>query len=115
MINEIKADAQERMQKGVEALGNNFNKIRTGRTPSLLDGISVSYYGVNAVKSVGHISVLDARTLSVSLFDKQATPEIEKAIMKSDLWLNPVTTGELMRIPMPPLTEKPGGYITGAL
>ena len=117
MINEIKADAQERMQKSVEALGNNFNKIRTGRAhPSLLDGISVSYYGADTpLNQLASISVLDARTLSVSPFDKQATPEIEKAIMKSDLGLNPVTTGELMRIPMPPLTEETRkGYIKQA-
>ena len=108
MINEIKQDAQERMQKSVEALGNNFNKIRTGRAhPSILDGITVNYYGSNTpLNQVANISVLDARTLSLSPWEKQMVPEIEKAIMKSDLGLNPATTGELIRIPMPPLTEE---------
>lgn len=108
MIEDIKQDAQERMQKSLDALGNNFNKIRTGRAhPSLLDGITVSYYGADTpLNQLASISVLDARTLSVSPFDKSATPDVEKAIMKSDLGLNPVTTGDLMRIPMPPLTEE---------
>lgn len=108
MIDDIKQDAQERMQKSLDALANNFNKIRTGRAhPSLLDGISVSYYGADTpLNQMASISVLDARTLSVSPFDRSVTPEIEKAIMKSDLGLNPVTTGDLMRIPMPPLTEE---------
>lgn len=108
MIDDIKQDAQERMQKSLDALANNFNKIRTGRAhPSLLDGISVSYYGADTpLNQMASVSVLDARTLSVSPFDKSITPEIEKAIMKSDLGLNPVTTGDLMRIPMPPLTEE---------
>ena len=117
MIEDIKQDAQERMAKAVDALGNNFNKIRTGRAhPSILDGISVNYYGSDTpLNQVANISVLDARTLSVSPWEKQMTPEIEKAIMKSDLGLNPVTTGDLMRIPMPPLTEETRkGYIKQA-
>ena len=108
MIEDIKSDASERMAKAVEALGNNFNKIRTGRAhPSILDGVMVNYYGSDTpLKQVANISVLDARTLSLSPWEKAMVPEIEKAIMKSDLGLNPVTTGELMRIPMPPLTEE---------
>ncbi len=108
MINDIKQDARERMQKSVEALGNNFNKIRTGRAhPSILDGITVSYYGNDTpLNQVANVSVLDARTLSLTPWEKQMVPEIEKAIMKSDLGLNPATTGELIRIPMPPLTEE---------
>ena len=108
MIEDVKKDAAERMAKAVEALGNNFNKIRTGRAhPSILDGIMVNYYGSDTpLKQVANISVLDARTLSLSPWEKNMVPEIEKAIMKSDLGLNPVTTGELMRIPMPPLTEE---------
>ena len=108
MIEDIKQDAEERMGKAVEALGSNFNKIRTGRAhPSILDGIMVNYYGSDTpLKQVANISVLDARTLSLSPWEKSMVPEIEKAIMKSDLGLNPVTTGELMRIPMPPLTEE---------
>ncbi len=108
MINEIKKDAQERMKKSVEVLGVNFNKIRTGRAhPSILDSIVVSYYGSpTPLSQVANVSVLDARTLSISPWEKQVVPEIEKAIMKSDLGLNPVTTGELIRVPMPPLTEE---------
>jgi len=99
MIEDIKSDAKVRMQKSIEALGTNFNKIRTGRAhPSILDGISVDYYGSDTpLSQVANISVLDARTLSISPWEKQLTPEIEKAIMKSDLGLNPSTTGDLIR------------------
>ncbi len=117
MIEDIKQDAQERMTKSVDALGNNFNKIRTGRAhPSILDSVSVNYYGSQTpLNQVANISVLDARTLSVSPWEKQMTPEVEKAIMKAGLGLNPVTTGDLMRIPMPPLTEETRkGYIKQA-
>ncbi len=108
MINEIKRDAETRMKKSLEALGNAFNKIRTGRAhPSILDAVVVNYYGSETpLNQVANISVLDARTLSVSPWEKQLVPEIEKAIMKSDLGLNPSTMGELIRIPMPPLTEE---------
>ena len=108
MINELKQDAEVRMTKSVEALGNAFNKIRTGRAhPSLLDGLMVSYYGVDTpLGQVGNVSVLDARTLSISVWEKSLVPEVEKAILKSDLGLNPSTTGELIRIPMPQLTEE---------
>lgn len=108
MINDIKKDAESRMAKSIESLGTNFNKIRTGRAhPSILDGISVSYYGSETpLSQVGNVSVLDARTLSISAWDKSMVPEIEKAIMKSDLGLNPATTGELIRVPMPALTEE---------
>ncbi len=108
MINELKKDAEVRMTKSVEALGNAFNKIRTGRAhPSLLDGLMVSYYGVDTpLGQVGNVSVLDARTLSISVWEKSLVPEVEKAILKSDLGLNPSTTGELIRIPMPQLTEE---------
>merc|ERR1711916_391322 len=108
MIDDIKKDLESRMAKSVEALGHNFNKIRTGRAhPSLLDGITVSYYGADTpLSQAANVSVLDARTLSISAWDKSLVPEIEKAIMKSDLGLNPSTTGELIRLPMPPLTEE---------
>ncbi len=108
MIEDIKQDAKERMQKSLEALAINFNKIRTGRAhPSILDGIKVDYYGSETpLSQVANISVLDARTLSISPWEKQLTPEIEKAIMKSDLGLNPSTTGDLIRLPMPALTEE---------
>ncbi|GAA6167514.1 ribosome recycling factor [Sessilibacter corallicola] len=108
MISEILQDAETRMAKSIEALGHNFNKIRTGRAhPSLLDGITVNYYGsATPLSQAANVSVLDARTLSISAWDKSLVPEIEKAIMKSDLGLNPSTTGELIRLPMPPLTEE---------
>ena len=117
MIKEIKEDADQRMKKSVEVLGVNFNKIRTGRAhPSILDSVSVDYYGnPTPLSQVANISVLDNRTLSVSPWEKPMVPEIEKAIMKSDLGLNPVTTGELIRVPMPPLTEETRkGYIKQA-
>lgn len=108
MINDLKKDAEQRMSKSIDALVTAFSKIRTGRAhPSLLDGISVSYYGADTpLNQLANVSVLDARTLSISVWEKQLVPEIERAIMKSDLGLNPVTTGELIRIPMPPLTEE---------
>ena len=108
MINDIKKDAEARMKKAVEALGNNFNKIRTGRAhPSLMDGISVNYYGTpTPLSQVANINVEDARTLSVSPWERNLVPEIEKAIMKSDLGLNPSTNGGLIRIPLPMLTEE---------
>lgn len=108
MLEDIKKDAKQRMTKSVEVLGTNFNKIRTGRAhPSILDGISVSYYGNDTpLNQVANVSVLDARTLSISPWERNIVPEIEKAIMKSDLGLNPVTTGELIRVPMPALTEE---------
>ena len=108
MIEDLKKDANERMTKSVSALGNAFNKIRTGRAhPSLLDGLMVSYYGVDTpLNQVGNVTVLDARTLSISVWEKNLIPEVEKAILKSGLGLNPSTTGELVRIPMPQLTEE---------
>jgi len=108
MINDIKKDAEGRMKKAVEALVNNFNKIRTGRAhPSLLDGITVDYYGTETpLSQVANINIDDARTLSVSPWERNLVPVIEKAIMKSDLGLNPSTNGGLIRIPLPMLTEE---------
>lgn len=108
MINDIKEDAEERMGKSLEAVGHNFNKIRTGRAhPSLLDGIKVEYYGsTTPLKQMANINVEDARTLTVTAWDKSVVPDIEKAIMKSDLGLNPASAGEVIRIPMPALTEE---------
>lgn len=117
MINEIKDDAKARMAKSVESLGIAFNKIRTGRAhPSLLDGIRVSYYGNETpLSQLGNISVEEGRTLVVRAWEKQVVPDIEKAIMKSDLGLNPSTAGEVIRIPLPPLTEETRkGYIKQA-
>ncbi len=108
MINEIKQDSQERMEKSVDSLSVAFAKIRTGRAhPSLLDGIKVSYYGSETpLAQVANISTEDARTLSIRAWEKALVPEIEKAIMKSELGLNPSTAGEVIRIPLPPLTEE---------
>ena len=117
MIDDIQSDAEERMEKSLEALGQNFNKIRTGRDhPSILDGIRIDYYGAETpLKQMASINVEDARTLAVSVFDKSITPDVEKAIMKSDLGLNPSTAGDVIRIPMPMLTEETRkGYIKQA-
>jgi ribosome recycling factor len=117
MIDDIKQDAQQRMEKSLEALSHNFNKIRTGRAhPSLLDGVRAEYYGAETpLNQLANINVEDARTLAVTAFDKSMTPTIEKAIMKSYLGLNPATAGDVIRIPMPMLTEETRkGYIKQA-
>ena len=117
MLEEFKQDAESRMQKAVDALAGAFNKIRTGRAhPSILEGVRVDYYGsVTPLSQVANISVEDARMLSVTPWEKQMVPDIEKAIMKSDLGLNPVTAGTVIRVPMPALTEETRkGYIKQA-
>jgi len=117
MINDIREDAESRMLKSIEALGHNFNKIRTGRAhPSLLDGIRVEYYGSESpLNQVANINIEDARTLSLQVWDRSMIQVVEKAIMKSDLGLNPATAGEVIRIPMPMLTEETRkGYIKQA-
>jgi len=108
VINEIKEDAQERMAKSIESFKTSLNKIRTGRAhASLLDNITVDYYGMESpLNQVGNISVPDARNLSITVFDKGMIAAVEKAIMKSDLGLNPQSNGTLIRIPLPPLTEE---------
>ncbi|MFK8050256.1 MAG: ribosome recycling factor [Halioglobus sp.] len=108
MLEDVKTDAIERMDKSLEALTHNFNKIRTGRAhPSLLDGIKVEYYGsMSPLNQVANINVEDARTLALTVWDKSMVQDVERAIMKSDLGLNPSTAGEVMRIPMPMLTEE---------
>jgi ribosome recycling factor len=108
VINDIKSEAKERMEKSLDALSHNFNKIRNGRAhPSLLDGLKVDYYGSGTpLNQVANVNVEDARTLSLTAWDKSMIPAIEKAIMKSDLGLNPSTAGEVIRIPMPMLTEE---------
>ena len=107
MIDDIKSEAGERMEKSLEALKHNFNKIRTGRAhPSLLEGLRVEYYGSDTpINQVANVTVEDARTLSLTVWDKSMIPAVEKAIMTSDLGLNPATAGEVIRIPMPMLTE----------
>ncbi|MBP2671967.1 MAG: ribosome recycling factor [candidate division NC10 bacterium] len=108
MIDDVKKDAAERMAKSVEALTHELAKIRTGRAhPSLLDHISVSYYGSEMpIRQVANVTAEDARTLAVTPWEKGMVQAIEKAIMQSDLGLNPNTAGTVIRVPMPPLTEE---------
>ena len=108
MIDELKEDAEIRMGKSVVSLKNDLTKLRTGRAhTSLLDHITVEYYGSEVpLSQVANVSVLDSRTLSVSPWEKPMVQAIEKAIMNSNMGLNPATTGELIRIPLPPLTEE---------
>jgi ribosome recycling factor len=108
MIDEIKKDARERMGKSIEALKISLGKVRTGRAhPSLLDHLTVEYYGSEVpISQVANIAVEDARTLTITPWEKQMIQVIEKAIMTSDLGLNPSTAGMVIRIPMPPLTEE---------
>lgn len=117
MINDLKKDAEARMRKSVEALGAAFNKIRTGRAhPSLLDTVRVSYYGNEVpLNQVANVTVEDARMLVVTPWERNMVPEVEKAIMKSDLGLNPSSAGQVIRLPMPALTEETRkGYIKQA-
>ena len=109
MINEIKQDAQERMKKTLESLGHAFAKIRTGRAhPSILDGVMVSYYGSDTpLRQIANVVAEDSRTLALTVFDKGMIQAVEKAIMTSDLGLNPATAGTTIRVPMPALTEEP--------
>ncbi len=108
MINDIKSDAKSRMEKSFEALGHAFAKIRTGRAhPSILDTVRVDYYGSEVpISQVANITIEDARTLMVTPWEKPMVGEVEKAIMKSDLGLNPASAGDVIRVPMPPLTEE---------
>jgi len=108
VINDLKKDAESRMRKSVEALGAAFNKIRTGRAhPSILDTVRVAYYGNDVpLNQVANIIVEDSRTLVVTPWEKSMVPAVEKAIMKSDLGLNPSSAGQVIRLPMPALTEE---------
>lgn len=108
MINDIRKDAETRMDKSVDALKSAFNKIRTGRAhPSILDAIRVDYYGSEVpLSQVANINVEDARTLAVVPWEKPMVQKVEKAIMMADLGLNPATAGTVIRVPMPPLTEE---------
>lgn len=108
MISDIQQNAATRMGKSIESLKHEFSKIRTGRAhPSLLDQITVPYYGNESpLSQVANVSVEDARTLSITPWEKNMVSVIEKAILKSDLGLNPATNGMVIRIPLPPLTEE---------
>ena len=101
-------DVTQRMDKSISALKNAFNKIRTGRAnPSILDDIEVDYYGNQTpINQTSNISVEEGRSLVISPWDKNLIPEIEKAILNSDLGLNPSTSGDLIRVSMPVLTEE---------
>ncbi len=108
MIDDIKKDATNRMDKSVAALSQELTKIRTGRAhTSLLDHITVEYYGSEVpLNQVANVNVEDSRTLTVSPWEKTMVQPIEKAIMNSDLGLNPATAGTIIRVPLPPLTEE---------
>jgi ribosome recycling factor len=108
VLDEIKKDAAERMKKSVAALQHEMTKIRTGRAhTSLLDHITVDYYGSQTpLNQVSNVGVEDARTLIVTPWEKDMVAVIEKAIINSDLGLNPATAGTVIRVPLPPLTEE---------
>ncbi|MGD9299212.1 ribosome recycling factor [Thiohalocapsa sp.] len=108
MIDDIKKDAAERMGKSAEALSHELAKIRTGRAhPSLLDHVRVSYYGSEVpISQAASVAVEDARTLTVTPWDRNMVSVVEKAIIQSDLGVNPNTAGTVIRVPMPPLTEE---------
>lgn len=107
MIENIIQDAKSRMLKSIESFKHELSKMRTGRAhPSLLESIMVSYYGSPTLLSqAANVAVEDARTLSVTPYDKNMVEVIDKAIRTSDLGLNPVTAGQVIRVPLPPLTE----------
>jgi len=108
MIADVKNTAEQKMRKTVEALKTDLAKVRTGRAHTgLLDHIMVDYYGTSTpIPQVGNVTLIDARTIAVSPWDKKMAPAIEKAIRDSDLGLNPAAMGETVRVPMPALTEE---------
>ena len=108
MIEEIKEDAAERMDKSLRSLATAFSRIRTGRAnPALLDGVEVDYYGTpTPLRQVASITVEEARSLVISPWEKRLLPAIEKAILQSDLGLTPASSGDVVRLPLPPLTEE---------
>ena len=105
MLEDINQEANERMQKSVDAFKSNLSKIRTGRaSPDILDSISLDYYGTETpLKQLSNISVEDSQTLSISPWEEKFIPDIEQAIAKANIGLNPVTTGNVIRIPLPPV------------
>ncbi len=108
MIADIKKSAEDKMKKSVEALRVDFGKVRTGRAHTgILDHVKVDYYGnPTPIAQVANISVMDAHTLGVQVWEKNLAPKVEKAIRDADLGLNPASMGEIIRVPMPPLTEE---------
>jgi ribosome recycling factor len=107
-IQDIKKSAEQKMQQSIEAFKTSLTKVRTGRAnPGLLDTVQVDYYGsMVPISQVANVSLLDARTISVSPWEKGMGAKIEKAIRDSDLGLNPASQGDLIRVPMPPMTEE---------
>ncbi len=107
-IVEVKQHAEQKMQQSLDTFKNGLTKIRTGRAnPGLLDTVHVDYYGsMVPISQVASVSLLDARTISVSPWEKSMSAKIEKAIRDSDLGLNPASQGELIRVPMPAMTEE---------
>lgn len=108
MINEIKQDSEKRMKKTIDSLRTDLTKIRTGRANvGLLDHVQVDYYGtITPLTQVANISASDSRTILVTPWEKSMVAAVEKAILNSDLGLNPATAGTAIRVPMPPLTEE---------
>ena len=108
MLEEIYEDTKQRMQKTIDAFKSNLTKIRTGRaSPDILDSITLDYYGNETpLNQLSNISVEDSQTLSISPWEEKFIPEIEQTIIKANIGLNPVTTGNIIRIPLPPLTEE---------
>lgn len=108
MIADLKKNTEAKMRKSVEAYKTDLSKVRTGRAHTgLLDHISVDYYGAQTViNQIAKVTLLDARTIGVTPFEKKLAQAIEKAIRDSDLGLNPASAGETIRVPMPPLTEE---------
>ena len=108
MLDEINKESSQRMQKTIDAFSSNLRKIRTGRaTPDILDSIQIDYYGNETqLKQLANISVEDSQTLAISPWEQKFIPEIEQAILKSNLGLNPITSGSIVRIPLPNLTEE---------
>ncbi len=108
MINDIKKAAEQRMLKGIEALKEEMRRLRTGRAHAgLLEHVMVEYYGTNVpIKQTANISVEDARTLVVTPWEKNIVSAVEKAIINAGLGLNPVTAGQVIRVPLPPMTEE---------
>lgn len=108
MINKVLKETEEKMKKSVEVVRQEFAKIRTGKaTTALLDGIKAEYYGsVLPLNQLANVSVSDVHTLVVQPWDKSALQAIEKAILTSELGLNPINDGNILRIPIPPLTEE---------
>lgn len=108
MENDIKQNAERKMNKAIEVLKQDFAKIRTGRAhPSILDQISVNYHGTSLpINQVATITLLDSQTISVTPWEKQMIPLIEKAILESNIGLNPASVGGLIRVPMPPLSQE---------